>query len=251
MKRQFGANRPRTRAATAQGRDAPSVSSRPGRDPPLALLAMVSGLPARADTAFGLQRGHVPPATNEPALEWVEFYNQMAVDLDVSRWRVTGDLEFTFPEGARARRPGLPCPRTRSDGTHVRHGAECGVRTLHESPGQRRWHPRTPQSGRSPDGPPQFRGRGDWPVTPDGAGVSLAKRDRDTGSAFPARWTASEQLAAHPGARISRCRSAAVAVGFNELSGSTNTTFWIELFNRDTNAAALGGWVIRWTASGT
>jgi len=68
----------------------------------LALLAVVSGLRARTDTALVFNEVMYHPATQEPAFEWIEFYNQMAVDLDVSRWRVTGDIEFTFPEGTRA-----------------------------------------------------------------------------------------------------------------------------------------------------
>ena len=39
------------------------------------------------------------PATDEAALEWVEFYNQMSVDMDLSAWYVTGGITFTFPEG--------------------------------------------------------------------------------------------------------------------------------------------------------
>ena len=33
------------------------------------------------------------------ASEWIEFHNLMAVDVDLSRWVLTGDVEFTFPEG--------------------------------------------------------------------------------------------------------------------------------------------------------
>src|SRR5258708_5323692 len=55
----------------------------------------------RADTALVFNEVMYHPATNEPALEWVEFYNQMAVDVDVSGWRVTGDIEFTFPANFR------------------------------------------------------------------------------------------------------------------------------------------------------
>jgi hypothetical protein len=49
-----------------------------------------------------VQRNHVSPATNEPALEWVELHNQMAVDLDISDWRLSGDINFKFPVGTRA-----------------------------------------------------------------------------------------------------------------------------------------------------
>src|SRR5207244_5091991 len=41
------------------------------------------------------------PATNEAGMEWIEFYNQMAVDIDVSGWRVSSDTAFVFPAGTR------------------------------------------------------------------------------------------------------------------------------------------------------
>src|SRR6185503_15631588 len=40
-----------------------------------------------------------PNATNEASLEWVELYNQMAVDMDLSGWSLAGGAQFTFPEG--------------------------------------------------------------------------------------------------------------------------------------------------------
>src|SRR5206468_12232159 len=41
---------------------------------------------------------------------------------------------------------------------------------------------------------------GDWPVAPDGSGVSLAKRDRDGASKPAENWTFSEQVGGTPGA---------------------------------------------------
>src|SRR5213082_1582787 len=39
------------------------------------------------------------PATNEPLLEWVELHNQMAVNMDVSGWSLTGGVQYQFAEG--------------------------------------------------------------------------------------------------------------------------------------------------------
>src|SRR5689334_7861734 len=33
------------------------------------------------------------------SLEWVELHNQMAVDVDLSGWRLNNGVDFTFPEG--------------------------------------------------------------------------------------------------------------------------------------------------------
>src|SRR6267154_1974414 len=40
------------------------------------------------------------PATNEPALEWLELHDQNAVDVDLSGWRITGGVDYLFPQGA-------------------------------------------------------------------------------------------------------------------------------------------------------
>lgn len=31
--------------------------------------------------------------------EWVELHNQMTVNIDLSRWRLDGGIDFAFPEG--------------------------------------------------------------------------------------------------------------------------------------------------------
>src|SRR2546425_7754272 len=61
------------------------------------LLCLVPVL--RADTTLVFNEIMYHPRTNEPAMEWVEFYNQMAVDLDVSGWSITNGINYTFPQG--------------------------------------------------------------------------------------------------------------------------------------------------------
>jgi len=41
---------------------------------------------------------HPEPGTDQ-TLEWVELYNQMAVDVDMSRWILRGGIDFDFPQG--------------------------------------------------------------------------------------------------------------------------------------------------------
>ncbi len=37
--------------------------------------------------------------TTEEESEWIEFHNQMAVDVDLSGWRLRGGVDYDFPEG--------------------------------------------------------------------------------------------------------------------------------------------------------
>jgi len=63
------------------------------------LLALIS--PARADTSVVFNEIMYHPATNEPAMEWLELYNQMAVDVRlkaiIAEWcRSYGGLHRRF-----------------------------------------------------------------------------------------------------------------------------------------------------------
>ena len=42
-----------------------------------------------------------PPGPTDDALEWIELSNQMAVDMDLSGWRLDGGVEFQFPFNVR------------------------------------------------------------------------------------------------------------------------------------------------------
>src|SRR5438132_2516546 len=56
-------------------------------------------LPVLADSTVVFNEIMYHPATNEPALEWLELHNQMAVNMDVSEWSIEGGVQFKFLEG--------------------------------------------------------------------------------------------------------------------------------------------------------
>ena len=60
---------------------------------------MLSGAaPARADSVVVFNEIQYHPW--DPAgAEWIEFHNQMALDVDLSGWRLTGGANFDFPSG--------------------------------------------------------------------------------------------------------------------------------------------------------
>jgi hypothetical protein len=185
------------------------------------------------------------PATDEADEEWVEFYNQLAVDVDISNWRISGDTDYTFPAGTRvAGRSYIVLAR---DPVQLR--AATGLTTNVFGPfispldNQGDTLNLYNNSGRMMDSI-TFGTEGDWPVTPDGAGPSLAKIDPDWGSAAAANWTASSQNGGTPGAENIVSPAAPVTVAFNEFSGTTNATFWVELMNYGTNAISLGGCIL-------
>src|SRR5436190_24354895 len=40
-----------------------------------------------------------PPGIDSDTLEWVELHNQMNIDMDLSGWRLTSGIDYTFPNG--------------------------------------------------------------------------------------------------------------------------------------------------------
>jgi hypothetical protein len=52
-----------------------------------------------ADSVVVFNEIHYHPATNEAVNEWIELHNQMAIDIDLSAWSITGSIGFTFAEG--------------------------------------------------------------------------------------------------------------------------------------------------------
>ena len=137
---------------------------------------------------------HYNPGGANEAAEFVELANVMSVNVDISGWRISGGIDFRFPNG-----------------TVIPGGATLVVA---KSPGM---YPGAlgPFSGSLDNGGDTLRLRdnndramdeltyadsGDWPVAPDGGGVTLAKRDPFTNSAEAASWTNSAQAGGTPGA---------------------------------------------------
>jgi hypothetical protein len=169
----------------------------------LAILSLLctfgAAVPLRADTSIVFNEIMYHPATNETGMEWVEFYNQMAVDVDISGWSVAGGIQYTFPSDTIVRGRGYlllalsPGTMMTTTGLPNVYGPFVGRLSNNGDDLQLRNN-----SGRVVDSL-SYGIEGDWPVAPDGSGVSLAKRDRDSASGPAADWTSSEQMGGTPG----------------------------------------------------
>jgi hypothetical protein len=207
-------------------------------------LLCFAALLARADTSVVFNEIMYHPATNEPAMEWLELYNQMAVDVDMSGWSLDGDIHYRFGSdvvvhgGAfvvlaisptnLAAITGL----TNILGPYTNRLSNSGGKLLLRN-----------NSGRVVN-EVDYGVSGDWPVAPDGSGVSLAKLDHSAGSASPQSWTFSAQMGGTPGRENFPTNSTPLPLAFNEISSSQQTNFWVELFNYGTNTLSIGSFVI-------
>ena len=140
------------------------------------------------------------PERDEARLEWVELYNQMAVDMDLSGWYLDGGIRYVFPEGtivpgsgflvvavepAALSGLGISCPVLGPfSGRLDNSGERIEIRN---------------NDGRVMDWV-RYRDSGSWPTEADGSGATLAKRDPDLSSPPARNWTASAEIGGTPGA---------------------------------------------------
>jgi hypothetical protein len=134
------------------------------------------------------------PADDNDAAEWIEVQNAMGVSVDLSDWRITGGIDYVFPDktvlagGATlvvAKTPGnLPGSVGPFTGVLDNGGETLQLRD---------------RNGRLMD-EITYGDNGPWPVAADGSGATLAKRAVHTASFDPASWTFSRQSGGTPGA---------------------------------------------------
>ncbi len=210
------------------------------------LLAFLAGLVfhVHADSTLVFNEVHYQPETNEPAMEWIELHNQLAVDLDVSKWSLDGAVSYVFPTPTVVRGGGYlvvaGSPATVASSAGITNVIGGYTNLLPNSGGQLRLRDNTGRKVNSLD----YDAGGDWPVGPAGGGVSLAKLDRTTTSGKAGNWTASAQIGGTPGYDNFPTLPQAIYLAFNETSTTTNTEFWVELFNYGTNTLSLEGYVV-------
>jgi hypothetical protein len=167
----------------------------------LGLLFPSVSFSTRADSVVVFNEIMYHPPVNEPALEWVELYNQMAVDVDLSGWSIAGGITYVFPEATVIPGGGYlvvassPVDLMAATGLANVIGPFAG-RLAND--GERL---ELRNTNRRLMDEVSYDVEGDWPVGPDGAGVSLAKRDEDSGSSSASNWTVSPLVGGTPGQR--------------------------------------------------
>ncbi|MDB6032524.1 MAG: exported protein of unknown function, partial [Verrucomicrobiales bacterium] len=153
-----------------------------------------------ADSPVVLNEIMYHSATNEALLEWVELQNQLAVDVDLSKWTLDGGIHFSFPEGTIIRAGGYlvvasspatliaATGRTNVAGPFTDRLANSGEKIQLRNNNQRLMDEVS------------YGADGNWPVAPDGAGPSLARRKANLKGSDAVNWLASLQVGGTPGA---------------------------------------------------
>ncbi len=163
---------------------------------PQLLACLLSAATASArDSAVIINEIHYHPADELTQTEWIELRCLHGVDVDLSGWQLEGGVNYTFPAGTViSGRSFLVVAQTP--------GLLAGVTAL------------GPWTGKLDNGGEEIRlvnandremdrvtysDSGDWPVGPDGSGVTLARRLQSEAQNGPAAWAPSNELGGTPG----------------------------------------------------
>ena len=139
------------------------------------------------------------PAGPDTNTEWIELHNQMAVDVDLTGWRLAGGVEYAFPTGTVL--PGGDYLVVAADPLTVQQQDRAigvvGPYTGRLSNGgeflELRNHTNRMMNSITYDD------QGRWPVAADGGGASLAKFDAQSATEDPQNWTHSDEVGGTPG----------------------------------------------------
>jgi len=138
---------------------------------------------------------HPPPG--QESLEFVELHNQMAVDMDISKWSLQQGISFEFPEGTVVPGGGY-LVLAKDPAAFQQVGAEVmGPYEGSLSNGGERLELRDRNDRRMDV--IDYDDGGQWPIAPDGSGASLAKMDEDTLSRRAENWSSSVIVGGTPG----------------------------------------------------
>ena len=160
----------------------------------LVLLLLITGFEVLcADSVVVFNELQYHPR-EEGGVEWIEFHNQLAVNVDVSRWSLRGGVDFDFPDGAVI--PARGFLLVASEPRALGQGA-LGPWTGQLSNNGESLRLRN-NSGRLMD-ELAYGDRGVWPIGPDGSGSTLAKGEEGTGTADPRNWRTSAEQEGTPG----------------------------------------------------
>ena len=210
-----------------------------------ALLLVATAVSARADATVVFSEIMYHPLTNESALEWVELHSEMAVDMDISGWSLDSSIHYTFQEGTIITGGGYlvvaisPTDLIAATGlTNV-----FGPFTGRLANGGEKVELRN-NNGRLMD-QVSYDVDGDWPVGPDGTGVTLAKRADNLASEKAGSWHMSAQAGGTPGAaNFPQGIPSTPTLAFNEVSPVTGGQFWVEILNYGTQSVVMNGLVL-------
>ncbi|NIP97246.1 MAG: hypothetical protein GWO24_28970, partial [Akkermansiaceae bacterium] len=151
-----------------------------------------------ADSVVVFNELHYNPEGSTEDGEWIELYNQMGINVDLSGWRLDNGVEYTFPRRTIVPPGGyLIVAKDPANPALAEAGMVFGPYEGFLSNGGERVDLLS-GADRLMDRV-DYDDAGEWPVAADGSGVTLAKRAGGLASGKSANWVASTQTGGTPG----------------------------------------------------
>ena len=206
---------------------------------PLASALLFLGGSARAqDTVVTLNEIQYHPAGGKP--EWVELHNQMSIRVDLSGWKLSGGIDFVFPDGfviepqAHVVVSGGGEPLEGALGPFTGRLSNGGdtIRLLGINGRQMDWC--------------RYEDGGDWPKAADGSGATLSKRKPHLASMEAGSWDSSYRVGGTPMAPnfpMPDPRSAVLAA-FSEVPAAGQG--WVEIGHARQRDVSFDGLKVFW-----
>ncbi len=189
---------------------------------------------------------HPAPAAITGSLEFVEIYNSDIVSEDMSGYRLSGDVDFTFPSGTILPSGGFLVVAHNPAALQSYYGISgvLGPFTNNLPNDSGTVHLRNELNGVVLE--VNYGSKAPWPVSPDGAGHSLVLRRPSYGENDPRAWAASDVIGGSPGRVDSFGPEPLRGVVINEILAHTDppNLDTIELFNAGSQSVDLTGCVI-------
>jgi hypothetical protein len=164
--------------------------------------------------------------------EWIELHNQMEVNVDISDWQLTGGVFYRFDVGTVISGGGFVVVTADPRALEAATGFADALGPFEGRLGNGGEDLELFNNSARLMNSVRYRDDGDWPVAPDGAGVSLAKVDPDTASAPAVNWMSSVTVGGTPGAHNfpDMANADVPALAFNEIRLEEAGSF-VELVN--------------------
>jgi hypothetical protein len=186
-----------------------------------------------------------PGGSNTNNLEFVELYNSNPYYEDISGYRLSGDIAFTFPPNTVM--PGGTFLVIAKNPSALM--AEYGISGVlgpysNSLPASGRVRLRSDSEYNGILLEVNYEDQNPWPVGADGTGHSLVLTRASHGQSNPKSWDASDRIGGSPGGHEApRLRTGLRAVMINEILAHTDLPLldFIELYNYSTQAVDISG----------
>jgi hypothetical protein len=203
--------------------------------------------PTTRRTAMAITEIMCKPAkrTDSNVTEFVEVFNSNPTYEDLSGWRLSGDIDYTFPAGTIIGGGEFLVVASSPSGVQAVYGL-ANVLGPYTNSLKTSGTIRLRNEWDAVQQEINYNDKWPWPVGADGSGHSLVLARPSYGEDFPRAWALSAQIGGSPGKSDALVLSTNYTVVINELLVHTDPpqVDYVELYNHSTQAVNLSGWTL-------